>query len=249
MKRTASDLPSKKADILEFAKVVSPIEANNINGGNDMKNPVADLPLAKFEEKLLDLCIINSSSSRAYTRLLCRFFKNGGRLRHVDFENYIPNLVLNTWQNDVLYYYCKNVKKGRLSPELEAVIFSSAYNRNIDNYGYKMARYVVRGRYLEYEKVCKNFRYVEFLKSKGLEVEDILMNSPSLAFYFYKYYHYLPDNVHNFMVAMSLTTNLSAKRYFKIRSYDDQVIKNRLKLLDQTKTVAEVIESMRSLGK
>lgn len=217
--------------------------------------PTTDDAILDFESALMENVCINAPSSYHYCNLLNAFFKNSNKFRFINFEDYIYRYINTICSDgDTLYLYCKNVKKGRFSPEIEEIIFSCAskdrrIGRKIDEFGRRVSRYIIRGRYPEYEKVCTDFRYIIFLKKKGVEVDSVLMNSSALAFIYYKNYHYLPDDVHNYMVAMSLTTDKYTRKYFDVRSKDDRVIKNRLKTLDQTKTVSEVISSMTSLGK
>lgn len=218
--------------------------------------PITDAAILDFEFALMEgICSNRVSGVWSYAKLLNEFFRNGNKFRFINFEDYIFSYISSIHSDGhTLYLYCKNVKKGRFSPEIEEIIFSSAVKdfrmaSKINEFGRRVARYIIRGRYPEYEKACKDFRYIIFLKSKGIEVDSVLMNSSVLAFLYYKNYHHLPDDVHNYMVAMSLTTDHYARNYFHVRSKDDKIIKNRLKTLDQTKTVWEVISSMTSLGK
>jgi len=254
---------SKKVDVISYFKerdsgfsgvVPKLLQITNATKAVLAGGPITDAAILDFESEFMESVCFNAGSSWAYIKLLREFFKNGNKFRFVNFEDYVSRYISNTWSDgDTLYWYCKNVKKGRFSPEKEEIIFSSNKDRRagrkIDEFGRRVARYIIRGRYPEYEKACTDFRYIIFLKKKGIEVDVVLMNSSALAFYYYKNYHHLPDTVHNYMVAMSLTTDYYARKYFDVRSKHDMIIKNRLKTLDQTKTVSEVISSMTSLGK
>ena len=84
--------------------------------------------------------------------------------------------------------------------------------------------------------------YFDLLK-KGEDVSDLLINSTSMAYYFYHRHGYLPETVHNFMIGSHLAGDRDnyVVRYFKRRKKDDYAIYNRLKNMDSSKTVGEIL--------
>lgn len=152
---------------------------------------------------------------------------------------------------ELFYNYCRNVLKDRLPVEVERRFFKVGGERGLwgnhycSKVAYKYAKYVVRGRLPEeYEKHCGDANYVEFLESKGVDIDSLLINNSSLAWHFYRYNFYVSDDVHNSMIAKSMIGDWAAKTYFKQRKRDDKLIKNRLMIMDQTKTVGELVKSL-----
>ena len=128
--------------------------------------------------------------------------------------------------------------------ELKLFADGNGWSRYGSSFCYKYAKYVVRGRLsAEYEKKCNSEMYVEFLLKKGEDVSDLLINSTSMAYYFYHRHGYLPDTVHNFMIGSHLAGDRDnyVVRYFKRRKKDDYAIYNRLKNMDSSKTVGEIL--------
>lgn len=212
-----------------------------------------------YEKGILDK-LINQNPNQYYNSknteydLLNDHFKKGGSLINEEhFYNNLEKIV--SWKYhrgvELIYNYCRNVIKGRLPIEVERRFFKVGGERGLwgNHYtsrtAYKYAKYVVRGRLPEeYEKNCSNANYLNFLASKGVDIDLLLINNSSLAWHFYKYNFYVSENVHNAMLARSLTGDWAAKTYFKQRKRDDKLIKNRLKVLDQNKTVGELVRSL-----
>jgi hypothetical protein len=206
-----------------------------------------------FEAAILKALIAHTDWKVCYEfKLLTAFFKSRN-----DFENktylydnlkYICNKSGGGGRHcELVYDYCKSVLKGRLPLHVEESIFPELW---VHAYGskaaYKYARYIVRGKLSkDAEKNCKSLDYVYFLRNKGLEFDDVLMGNTTISYYFYKYCFYLPEVVHNFMIASHLSGDRYAREYFKKRKKDDLLIKNRLSVVDSTKTVKEVLESLR----
>lgn len=204
------------------------------------------------ERELLD-AIINYNQNRwdehpSYVTLK-NHIKNKGGIKDVDYffaniekiAGYRGGIGLN-----LIYYYCRNVSRKRFSLDVEKRLFSLFWkNHRTSVLGYKYARYVVRGKLPEDCEVgCKSLRYVAFLRKKGLEYENVLMGSTYLSYYFYKYYYFLPDNAHNFMLGNELMGDAYAKGYFKNRKRDDNILRNRLSVVDENKSIKEFLSSL-----
>jgi hypothetical protein len=209
-----------------------------------------------YEKGILDK-IINSYNYRGDGgdyKLLNDHIKKGGSL--VNEQYFFDNIEkVCSWSYgkgiDLVYNYCRNVLKDRLPVEVERRFFKIGGDRGIwGNYkfskvAYKYARYVVRSRLPEeYEKNCSNANYLEFLSSKGVDIDPLLMNNSALAWHFYRYNFYVSEDVHNAMIAKSMIGDSMAKIYFKQRKRDDKLIKNRLKIMDPTKTVGDLVRDL-----
>lgn len=203
-----------------------------------------------FEKAVMTALVTHTDWKICYEyKLLIAFFKARN-----DFENksvFYDNLkyICNHRNRhcELIYDYCKNVLKGRLPSHVEESLLPELWRNGWGSkVAYKYARYIVRGKLSsECEKNCKSMDYVYFLSNKGLEFSDVLMSNTTLCYYFYKYCYYLPEVVHNFMIASHLSGDGAAMRYFKKRKKDDVLIKNRLSVVDSSKTVKEVLESLR----
>lgn len=205
----------------------------------------------KLEEAVLDR-IIGWSDWKPCPEyeLLSAFFKKGGKLTNTAyFYSNIEKIKLTNHYRgcDLVYAYAKNVIKGRLPSEAEGKFLKDLWsNHYAARSAYKYAKYVIRNRLpVEYEKDCKDLDYLGFLETKGHNIDEILINSSTLSFYYYRKYCYLPEVVHNFMIAMQLSGDYYANLYFKQRNKDDKLIKSRLKMIDGSKTVAEVIRGLK----
>lgn len=182
--------------------------------------------------------------------LLGAFFKKGGKLE--DTAKFYSNVDKIKAHNhyrgcDLVYAYAKNVLKGRLPSEVEGKFLKDLWG---NHYGcrsiYKYSKYVIRNRLpVEYEKGCNDLDYLGFVESKGHDISEILINSSTLSFYYYRKFCYLPEVVHNFMIAMQLSGDYYANCYFRQRNKDDKLIKNRLRMMDGSKTIGEVIKGLK----
>jgi hypothetical protein len=166
-------------------------------------------------------------------------------------KEYYYNKIVDFCRNrglcqELVYDYAKNVLRGRYSKVYEEKFMPILWNDYLgERAAYKYCKYVVKGRIEKESEVnCNSLRYLEFIKSKGLEFEDLLMSNSYLSALFYRKYNYLPNDVHNMMIAQHLIGNRAAKSYFKMRKSDDTVLKRRLGILDPNKTVREVLEDM-----
>jgi hypothetical protein len=180
--------------------------------------------------------------------LLEKHFKSGQDLSDRDY--FYNNFGIRNYHHGegagLYYIFSKNVLKGRLAVSVENNVFSNLWNSYKGRRAiYKYAKYVVRSRLsLDLEKGCNDLNYIEFLEKKGFDVADILVTNTALSCLFYKYRFYLPEVVHNYMIAMMTTGDNYAASYFKMRKRDDKLIKNRLSVMDKNKTVGEVISSL-----
>jgi hypothetical protein len=182
--------------------------------------------------------------------LLLAFFKKAGKLSDngIFYSNINSIKRHSHWRGcDVVYTFCRNVLKGRLPSGAEGNFLSDIWDNHYGSrFAYKYAKYVIRGRLpVEYEKGCHSLDYLSFLETKGIEISDILINSTNLSFSYYKYFYHLPEVVHNFMLAMQLSGDGYASAYFRQRTKDDVLIKNRLKMVDPNKTVKEVLMGLK----
>jgi hypothetical protein len=211
-----------------------------------------------YERYILDK-IVNYNSNDFYkdksgfTILRDHFRKGGSLLDEGYFYNNIDKIAF--WKYgkgiELIYSYCRNFLKGRLPLEVEKKVFKLGNDRgiwgnhNTSRVAYKYAKYVVRGRLPEeYEKGCGNANYINFIQSKGIDIDSLLVSNSTLAWHFYKYNFYVSDMVHNAMIAKSMIGDNMAKIYFKQRKRDDKLIKNRLKIMDPTKTVGDLVKDL-----
>lgn len=206
----------------------------------------------EFEKEFIDLLLKNGRSFGRTVEysILHGFFNLGGKLENEEyFYQNISGICGSTHGRgyDLIYVYAKRSLKKRLPEDVEKVFFSNIWKAGYyaPKSAYKYAKYVVRGRLpVELEKGCESIDYVNFLMSKGIDATDILLNDTCLSLCFYKNNHYLPDSVHNYMIGMNLCDDRYAKKYFITRKKEDKLLKGRLKTLDQSKTVAEVLKEM-----
>lgn len=219
-----------------------------------------------YERYILDK-IVNYNPNDFYKdksgfTILQDHFRRGGSLLDEEyFYDNINNIAF--WKYgkgiDLIYLYCRNVLKGRLPLEVEKKFFKLGNDGGIwatndrgiwanhytSRVAYKYAKYVVRSRLPEeYEKGCSNANYINFIQSKGVDIDSLLINNSSLAWHFYKYNFYVSDMVHNAMIAKSMIGDNMAKIYFKQRKRDDKLIKNRLKIMDPTKTIGDLVKDL-----
>lgn len=204
--------------------------------------------LGDFERRVID-SIINWTDWKPCpaSNLLHSYFKNGNDL--TERQYFVDNLLKiakSRDKNELFYEYAKWVRKSRYDVSVEDSVLPELWKDwRGTRAAYKYAKYVVRGKLSESSTVnCKSFNYVKFLQSKGLGVEEILITNPTLSFYFYKHEGFLPENVHNMMIASHLSGDRAARVYFKQRKYDDRLIKNRLRMVDPNKTVKELLSDM-----
>jgi hypothetical protein len=212
-----------------------------------------------YEKGILDKLISNNTANYYKNnlddyKLLNDHIKKGGSL--VNEQYFFDNIEkIGAYRYfkgiELIYNYCRNVLKDRLPAEVERRFFKIGGERGIwGNYStskvaYKYAKYVFRGRLPEeYEKHCANANYIAFLESKKVDIDSLLMNNSSLAWHFYKYNFYVSEDVHNAMIAKSMIGDSMAKVYFKQRKRDDKLIKNRLKIMDPTKTIGDLVRDL-----
>ena len=232
---------------------------HNINASNVALSSTG-VDIVDLERRLIDAIVVGPvhrwDSLNEYDALMDHF-KNRGDLKDRQyFYNNLMNICKYKYGSgyDMAYTFCRNVLKGRFPGLIEAVFFKNNINGtgNIWNthrgskVGYKYAKYVVRGRLpVEYEEGCSNYNYLNYIASKGHEISDILIKNSSLAFNFYKCNHWLPDEVHNSLLAKSMAKDNYSKYYFKQRKFDDRVIRNRLKHnFKNTDTVSDILNKI-----
>jgi hypothetical protein len=203
------------------------------------------------EREVLDVLINygpNDWNKAKEFSLLRDHFKSGGGLKDVEyFYNNIEKIC--NWRGtsgcDLVYIYCRNVLKGRLPFEVEKKAFAIIWkNWRSSKVGYKYSKYVVRGKLEGLDQGCKSFDYIKYLAEKKLEFIDVLLGSSEMSYYFYRNMCYLPDVVHNFMIANNMGGDRWSRIYFKQRKKDDYVLKNRLSLVDGSKTIREYLENL-----
>lgn len=211
-----------------------------------------------YEKNILDKLISNNTASYYKNdlddyKLLNDHIKKGGSL--INEQYFFDNIEkIGSYKYfkgvELIYSYCRNVLKDRLPVEVERRFFKIGERGIWGNYStskvaYKYAKYVFRGRLPEeYEKHCSNANYIAFLESKKVDIDSLLMNNSSLAWHFYKYNFYVSEDVHNAMIAKSMIGDSMAKVYFKQRKRDDKLIKNRLKIMDPTKTIGDLVRDL-----
>lgn len=205
----------------------------------------------EFEKFVInEICVWKDYIQCPEFQLLEGFFKAGNNFEKVSsLYDRLDVLKIHAHGKgaQLIYTYCRNVLKGRLPEHLEKIYLRGLWGSyRGDSAAYKYAKYVVRGRLdSESEVGCNNLNYINFLLSKNIEIDEVLMGNTNLSFYFYRVNWYLPDNVHNFMIASHLAGDRIANSYFKQRKKDDRMILNRLKVMDQTKTIKEIVENLK----
>lgn len=205
----------------------------------------------KFEGLVIDkICGWSDWKSCPESELLAAFFKNRNKL--VDTAPFYKNIEKIKLHNhyrgcDIVYSYAKNVLKGRLPSGVEGNFLKEMWKNHYGSRAiYKYAKYVIRNRLpVEYEKDCNALDYLNFIELKGYDISEVLINSTTLSFYYYRNYCYLPEVVHNYMLAMQLSGDHYANIYFKQRKKDDRLLKGRLKMFDPNKTVGEVLQGIK----
>jgi|694.fasta_scaffold19238_20 hypothetical protein len=203
-------------------------------------------------DKILTTVGAYSGSIDEY-KILNEHFKRGGGIQDTTyFYDNIQRICNFRYGRgcELIYTYCRNVLKGRLPKPVEKKFFDFTDkglwgNHNSSKVAYKYAKYVVRGRLEpELERGCSNYHYAEFLHSKKINIDDLLINNSGLAWYFYKYKSIISEDVHNAMIAKNMIGDHYSKVYFKQRKIDDKLIKNRLLSLDPNLTVYEVLRKI-----
>jgi len=216
----------------------------------------APLTSEMYEDKILYR--VGNYSTSEYKpldeyKILMEHFKKGGSIRNVSYfyENIFK--FANYRHGDgyrLVYTFCRNSLKGRLPLEVESKLFSGDGQSIWEKYrgaafAYKYAKYVIRGRLpVAYEAKCGNYDYLMFLYKLKEDFSSMMILNSGLAYNFYKYNSWLPDEVHNAMIARSMMKDYHARSYFKMRKKDDKLIKNRLKVFDSSKTIAEIMASL-----
>ena len=148
---------------------------------------------------------------------------------------------------NICYAYAR--KQGRLKLNQEIKFLGSASNnwRSASNV-YKYARYVVRGRlHTDVEAVVdfsRCYKYPEWLNKQHLPYEDILIKNTTAAFHFYCSNFYLPDNVHNMMIASKLGGDKCAAAYFKEKEKVETYLLTALSNVEKTMTVGDFIKKI-----
>lgn len=154
---------------------------------------------------------------------------------------------------DIIYNYSRNTLKDRLprseSNNQEAkFLLACSKNWRLATIVAKYARYVVRGKLdeeIENEiEIQQCGKYVFWLKNQGLEYESLLMKSTFVAYQFYCVNFWIPDNVHNYMIASKLGGDGYAQQYFKERTKCETLLKSMLANIDQTQTVADFVKKI-----
>ena len=204
-----------------------------------------------FEQDLMDK-IMGWSDWKpcAEYELLNAYFKKGGKLSNVAyFYSNISKIkeYRHGTGSDLVYAYAKNVIKGRLPSEAEGRFLKDLWKgRYSSRSAYKYAKYVIRNRLpVDYEKDCNDLDYLGFVESKGHDIAEILINSSTMSYYYYRKFCYLPEVVHNFLIAMQLSGDYYANLYFRQRRKDAKLIKNRLRMIDGSKKVEDVIKELK----
>lgn len=204
----------------------------------------------EFEHRVIDY--IATKEESAEKNLLVHFFYNNGKLEDVDyFYSNINKIIsvatyLNGVNTEVIYNFCRNSIKCRLPLDIEEKFFDNLWSSYYGTKtGYKYAKYVVHGRLPKNcEKGCNNFNYLNFIHKKGEDITSILINSSGISYLYYRENGYLPETVHNFMVAMCICKDKFAIKYIKQRKKDDKFLRGRLKTYDSSKTVSEILKNL-----
>jgi hypothetical protein len=242
--------PLKYQNLLEFSQS-STEYWRRINPSLGFKRLIETIPSSnlEFEHRVIDYIAIKGKS--AEKNLLAQFFYNNGKLEDVDYFYSNINKIASTStysdaHEEIIYNFCRNSIKCRLPLDIEEKFFDNLWSSYYGTKtGYKYAKYVVRGRLPEnYEKGCNNFNYLNFIIKKGEDITNILINSSSMSYLYYMENGYLPEAVHNFMVAMCISKDEFATKYFKQRKKDDKFLRGRLKTYDSSKTVSEILKNL-----
>lgn len=148
---------------------------------------------------------------------------------------------------NICYAYAR--KQGRLKLNQEKIYLeSSTAGWRSANHVYKYARYVVRGRlHSDVEAVVdfsRCYKYPEWLNKMDLAYEDILMKNTTAAYQFYCSNYYLPDNVHNMMIASKLGGDNHAAAYFKEKEKVETYLLTALNNVDKTMTVGDFVKKI-----
>jgi hypothetical protein len=239
-----------RKNLLEFSQSMSEYWSLANHNTFVLKPSINTIPSSnlEFEHQVIDYIALKGES--AEKNLLVQFFYNNGKLEDVDyFYSNINKIASNLYygrNTEIIYNFCRNSIKCRLPLDIEEKFFdklwSSYYGTKT---GYKYAKYVVRGRLPEnYEKGCNNFNYLNFIIKKGEDITNILINSSSMSYLYYMENGYLPEAVHNYMIAMSMSKDKFATKYFKQRKKDDKFFRGRLKTYDSSKTVSEILKNL-----
>jgi len=147
----------------------------------------------------------------------------------------------------ICYAYAR--KQGRLKLNQEKIFLKEASNgwRSASNV-YKYARYVMRGRlHADVEAVIdfgKCYKYPEWLNKMDLPYEDVLMKNTTAAYHFYCSNFYLPDNIHNMMIASKLGGDNYAAAYFKEKEKVETYLLTALNNVDKTMTVGDFVKKI-----
>lgn len=181
--------------------------------------------------------------------VLKKHIDSGGSIKDSDlFYNNIVVIAKANYSHgyDMIYKYCKNGLKSRFPFEAEKNLISASWKdyRGM-RFVYKYAKYVVRNKLeKELEVGCSCFNYVQWLYEKNYEYSDILLNSSRLAFHFYSYNYFLPEQVHYSLLAKQLTGDYGARNYFKKLKKDNKIIKNRLKIVDGNTKIKDFLNTL-----
>lgn len=148
---------------------------------------------------------------------------------------------------NICYAYAR--KQGRLKLNQEKIYLeSSTTGWRSASHVYKYARYVVRGRlHSDVEAVVdfsRCYKYPEWLNKMDLAYEDILMKNTTAAYQFYCSNFYLPDNVHNMMIASKLGGDNHAAAYFKEKEKVETYLLTALNNVDKTMTVGDFVKKI-----
>lgn len=181
--------------------------------------------------------------------VLNKHISSGGSIKDSDlFYNNIVVIAKASYSHgyDIIYNYCKKGLRSRFPFEVEKNLISASWEdyRGM-RFIYKYAKYVVRNKLeKELEVGCSCFNYVQWLYEKNYEYSDILLNNSRLAFHFYSYNYFLPEQVHYSLLAKQLTGDYGAKNYFKKLKKDNKIIKNRLKILDGDTKIKDFLNTL-----
>ena len=147
----------------------------------------------------------------------------------------------------VCYAYARKQGRLKLNQEVRFLGAASGGWRSASNV-YKYARYVVRGRLHDDIEAVVDFtrcyKYPEWLNKQELPYEDILMKNTTAAFQFYCSNFYLPENVHNMMIASKLGGDVHAAAYFKEKEKVETYLLTALSNVEKTMTVGDFIKKI-----
>ncbi len=148
---------------------------------------------------------------------------------------------------NICYAYARKQGRLKLNQEIKFLGAASGGWRSASNV-YKYARYVVRGRLHEDVEAVVDFsrcyKYPEWLNKQELPYEDILMKNTTAAFQFYCSNFYLPDNVHNMMIASKLGGDNHAAAYFKEKEKVETYLLTALNNVEKTMTVGDFVKKI-----